>query len=233
MAASPQQDSATCGTEGIAGRKSDRLNAWGNWLGAEAFGKGITMYRWYLAVVGCILVADWNAAAKAVGLQRSAFDEGIKRLYQTGEIKRKARPVPPSVYTPEVMKLAYDLLHDANSLMNFKDLFHLVREYGFLTQEGCLHRFRKAFKLWCKAQGTPLTVNSVGTVFYLPDGDFSVRKEYAEMVLEMLQRKKDPVALDQLIFVDEVTLEECSHPKGEPPDVYACMLLAIKSDKYT
>lgn len=178
------------------------------------------MYKWYLAIVGCILVADWNEAARRVGLKRSAFEEGVGRMYKTGNLMPTNRQVSPSVYTPVVMKLAFDLLHEGTSLMNFLDLFYKVREYGHLVEKGCVKRFRQAFKAWCLAQGTPLTVNSVGTVFYLPDSDIGCRLEYARYVLKLMQDTENPVNLDQLIFVDEVSLEECPHPKGELIHVY-------------
>mmetsp|Transcript_27898 Transcript_27898/g.82720 ORF Transcript_27898/g.82720 Transcript_27898/m.82720 type:complete len:209 (-) Transcript_27898:72-698(-) len=200
------------------------IELFGPALTREDFGGSDTAWNWRQAILACIEVADRSKALKLSGLSRTAFFQALKRFYQSGDISTRTRKSERSVYTYEVLKLAYDLLHDSTSLLDFKDLYGLLQGHGQLLEEGTLERFREAFKHFCHEEGTPLTVGSTSTVFYLAKSDWHIRLQYSKSVLQLLDSPGSSVDLRHFIFVDEVTLEEVPHPKGKHPGMHACMV---------
>ncbi len=180
-------------------------------LTREQFPRKGRYYQWYLAMCACIMATDIGQACKTVGISRHAFQTAARRMWQSGNLEGAPRASVPSVYTPEVLKYAYDTLMMAgHQLLNFTDLRMLMLAHGMLPAIKHWARFRQAFKQYCKKQGTPLTVNSHLTTFYLAKQDFPARAAYAEFMLAKLKK----TGLENIVFVDEVVLEMCPHPKG-------------------
>ena len=168
-------------------------------------------YAWYAAICSCILKATVAEQCAEVVMGRTAFCAGVRRMWETGGFLSKPRAYEVTVYTTEVMQAAKHILQTNLDLLNFKDLFMLMKEHGHFSQAGSLDRFRAAFKAYCKTQEDPVTVNSTKTTWYLAPSDYPMRAAIAFGMLECLKHW----SLDSLVFVDEVVLEECAHPKGE------------------
>ena len=86
-----------------------------------------------------------------------------------------------------------------------------------LVKEGALHPtsdvdvFLRHLHKHVTGQGHRLITNSVKTTFLITLSDVAARVTYAHAMLNQLKASK---ALDSLIFVDEVIVEESAHPKG-------------------
>jgi len=180
-------------------------------LTRDEFPGSSRQYSWYKAICQAILIATDPGQTMHVSMGVRAFKTGVKRMWDTGALDSAPRKRATTVYTNEVMQAAYDLVRFSGELLNFKDLFILVRSEGYLEDCGNLACFRAAFKAYCEGRGEPLTVNSTRTTFYLATNDYPIRAAYAKSMLELLKTRP----LKRLIFVDEVTLEECPHPKGK------------------
>lgn len=188
-------------------------------LAREDYPHSDRQYEWYKAVASALECVDLALALKKSGLKRAAFFEGLRRMHDTGSLDSTPRKSAPTVYTPEVMKDAYELLVTSASMLNFLDLFWALKGEGHLQEVGCIDRFRQAFTQYCKSVGTPLTVNSTQMTFYLAPKDYPERAAYATMMLNYLRKS----SLEDLLWVDEVTVEEVAHPKGAHVHGYCCV----------
>lgn len=176
-------------------------------------------YAWYLAVVGCILLAAPKQARDATGVNARAFHTGVKRMWTTGSLAPKPRARARTVYTEGTMQAAFQLLVNSLDLLNFTELYLLLKLHGYLDGCGSLCRFRRAYKGWCKVKDIKLIVNSRRTTFWMAPSDYPARAAYCSIMLKYLKSGVTQAEVDRmlasLIFVDEVTLEEVPHQKGE------------------
>ena len=153
------------------------------------------------------------AAEKASGYSRNAHNRIIIGFIERGHAFDKERPGRPTVYADAIMERAYEKLTDIESgLLSGRELQTMLVSEGLLTPASSIKAFMLHLHQYIMSQGHRLITNSVKTTFFITLTDVVDRLKYARM---MAERLKDIKALDPLIFVDEVTLEECPHPKGK------------------
>jgi hypothetical protein len=198
-------------------RKNLAHPRWGMALAPEHFGGSQQDYNRYLVMCCAILGCEKPVLlrlAKQQQLGRNIVESALSRFWKTGHMGRKQHAVKPSIYTEKVLEAAYEeLINQPEAMLNMTELFALMRSEGHLGSGGSYDRFSKAFQKYCSDRGTPLTVGSTRTTFYLATLDYAERGGYARAMLDHFQRG---LKLEDLFFVDECTLEETAHPKGRP-----------------
>ena len=153
-------------------------------------------------------------ARAASGLSRMAHQRIINSFIARGHAFDAERSGRPLIYTDAIMERAYELLTTADTgLVTGQDLKELLVHEGLLSPESDRNAFMCHLRKYIQSQGHRLITNSVKTTFFLTLSDITDRLKYARMWEERLKTR---AALDSVIFVDEVTLEEYPHPKGEP-----------------
>ena len=123
------------------------------------------------------------------------------------------RPMQRSrhLYTKQVMEKAWDLLGSSDRVYTVSQLFDEVQQSCLGVGTGCVKRFREALREFVEGKGYHINMASTTTTFYLSPQDKIERLAYANSMLQRLKR----VPLRSIIFCDETSVEELSHPKGE------------------
>ena len=162
-------------------------------------------------------------AREASGLCRKTHQRIITRFIERGHAFDAERSGRPVVYTEAIMERAYELLTNIDTgLVTGQELKGMLINEGLLAPDADRHAFMEHLRKYILSQGHRLITNSVKTTFFLTLTDIVDRLKYARMWEERL---KAPGALDSVIFVDEVTLEEHPHPKGVTPMHEKCLWL--------
>lgn len=184
-----------------------------SFLTRQQFEGSTREYKRAAYVYWLIVLQDRNTALKKAGYHQNAahvHHRVLESLARTGTLSCKVPAQPARKYTPEVMQEAYATLISSKELLNGMEFYIMLHELGILVCMCNKTRFLQAFKAYCHAQGTNLIVNSQTCLHFLQLLDYPARAAYcAEM-----QNIMCTLSLDQMVFVDEVTLEECPHPKG-------------------
>ena len=184
--------------------------AWANFEGSQ------TEYHRYLAMCSMILSMSKAKAvkhAKSIRLGRHTVVRTEERFWKTGSISNKTREAEARVYTDEPLEEAYQMLIETQGqFMNFQEFYAMIQSCGHFNEGGSLARFSAAFKAYCKTKGTPLTVGSTQSVFFLATDDIPKRAAYSRTMLDLF---KKGLRLANVIFADEVSFEHMGHPKGQ------------------
>ena len=153
-----------------------------------------------------------SKAEKASGLSVKALGRIITSLAEHGDIREGQRPGRPLTYTQEVMEAAYTALVEwEEGYPTGPDLMQKLVEKGILERTVDDGLLLQHLKRHVKSMGHILIVDSTKTVFFLTATDVVARVMFANMMITRLGGR----APDFIIFIDETTLEESPHPKGE------------------
>lgn len=163
-------------------------------------------------VLAFLLTHSEVQARRASGLCIKTHKRIIQRFIERGHAFDAERSGRPVVYTVAIMERAYELLTNINTgFVTGQELKGLLISEGLLAPDSDRHAFMVHLRKYIEGQGHRLITNSVKTTFFQTLTDIVERLKYARMWEEQL---KTPGALENIIFVDEVTLEEHPHPKG-------------------
>jgi len=163
-------------------------------------------------ILAYLQMGSTSEARRASGLSRNAHDRIVKMFSQRGHAFDKQRPGRPLVYTDAIMEAAYERLTNTDSgPLSGRQLKTLLVNEGVISEASSHAAFMKHLRAYIEGQGHRLITNSVKTTFFITLTDVVDRLKYCRKMSALL---KDPGALDGLTFVDEVTLEESPHPKG-------------------
>jgi len=150
-------------------------------------------------------------ACKASGLSIKAHARIIRMFAARGDAYDGERPGRPVVYTDAIMEAAYETLIDKDSgLLTGHQLKKMLVDEGLLGPTSDDKVFMQHLRQYIMSQGHRLITNSVKTTFFLKLSDVVDRYKYGNEMMEVLKTRE----LASLVFVDEVTLEESPHPKG-------------------
>ena len=151
-------------------------------------------------------------SARTSGLSRHAHERIIKGLAQNGHLGDSERSGRPPLYTDDQMEAAWQLL--ANQKYGKLTGAEILRQ---LKADKKIHataepkRFMEHLHAFILKKGHRLISNCTKTTFFISDSDAKARVKYAKE----WQAKLTTLPLKHLVFVDEITLEECPHPKGK------------------
>lgn len=152
-------------------------------------------------------------ACKASGLSRMSHQRIVQMIAERGHAFDSSRSGRPVVYSAAIMEPACEkLINSDEGYLNGKQLQHKLVSEGVLHPSSDVDTFMRHLKQHVASQGHKLIVNSVKTTFYIKQSDKKHRMAYAQAVLDLLRTSK---SLANLIYTDEVILEESPHPKGE------------------
>jgi hypothetical protein len=159
-----------------------------------------------------LLTKSEAQACKCSGLSRKAHARIVHMFIEKGNAADNCRSGRPTLYTADVMDAAYNVLTDPESgLLTGRKLKKRLVAEGILHADSDDHNFLIHLKEHIKSQGRRLITNSVQTTFYITKTDVADRLLYAQKMTDLLKQ----ISLEDLVFVDEVTLEESPHPKGK------------------
>ena len=167
-------------------------------------------------ILAFLQMGSASEARRASGLSRNAHDRIVKMFSQRGHAFDKERPGRPHVYTDAIMEAAYEKLTDSESgLLSGRQLKTLLVNEGVISEASSHAPFMKRLRAYIMGQGHRLITNSVKTTFFITLTDVVDRLKYCRKMSALLE---DSGALHGITFVDEVTLEESPHPKGNDMD---------------
>ena len=150
-------------------------------------------------------------ACKEAAIARSTSYRVEARLADTGCLDDRPRPGRPRRYTPELLRLATQLLvEDGARLHSLPTIMALLRERGVVAGPAKMDRFAAAWKKYVREQGAELLTRSTGTQLLLTSKDAQARVQFAKEMQAIISQH----GLLKCIFVDETTLEEFPHPKA-------------------
>ena len=162
----------------------------------------------------CALLAEGKSRAVArlkVRISKKTAARIPQLLRETGGFGDRPMHQPARVFTEEVLgKAVHELIH-AKEALNGQQLFNVLCTMGVLQSSNSKPQFLNKLTAYVKNQGHRLIKNCRKQVFFLSAQDQPNRVKYAKSMLELLKS----IPLKALIFADEVTLEECPHPKCE------------------
>jgi hypothetical protein len=153
-----------------------------------------------------------SLAMKISGLTRPSHSRIIAMYKQRGHAFDAQRSGRPMLYTKSVLETAMATLTSHKGTMSGPELHRKVIEQGVLHPSSHRQRFLLRFSEHVKEEGHQLIANCTKTQFYISKNDEQLRLRYAEELRTLLSQS---LTLNQLWFIDEVTLEEEPHPKGE------------------
>jgi hypothetical protein len=151
-------------------------------------------------------------ALKKSGLSRAAHSRIIDMYKQRGHALDAERSGRPAVYTQSVMETAVSTLTSHKGTMSGPELHQKVIQQGILHPSSDRQRFLSSLRQHVRQQGHQLVANCTKTLFYISKEDEQERLAYAKKLHDRLNLD---LILNHLWFIDEVTIEEEPHPKGE------------------
>jgi hypothetical protein len=153
-----------------------------------------------------------DQANKDSGLGPTARATVIRRLEAHGTLDAMPPPGRPVKFTADVCAHAVELLaeHDGEFL-TLRMLLSLLVEEDWVDSKAHVDTFSKHLRKYVRAQGMHINTTCTSTVFLLAQQGWQPRVKFCREALALLER----TPLDQIIFVDETTVEECPHPKGK------------------
>jgi transposase len=155
---------------------------------------------------------NMKRALKESKLSRAAHMRIVDMYKQRGHALDAERSGRPAVYTESVMKSAMAVLTTNKGTMNGPELHQQVMQKGILHSTSNRQRFLSSLRQHVRNEGHQLLANCTKTVFYISKEDEQERLTYATHLHSLLNIS---LSLNQLWFIDEVTIEEDPHPKGE------------------
>ena len=156
--------------------------------------------------------ASRSEAEHASGLSCKALGRIISSLSDHGDMRERPRSGRPLTYTSAVMDAAYHALVEWDEgFPTGTDLMSKLVDQGVLERSVDVDLLLQHLKAHVKEKGHILIVDSTKTTFFLTAQDVVDRVKFASMMLGKLQTQES----DMIIFVDETTVEESPHPKGE------------------
>lgn len=163
-------------------------------------------------VVAYLQTHNTAYAARVSGLSGHAKSRILDILCRNGHLGDTERSGRPPVYKVDMYEQAFMIVgSDATGKLTGKSLVKHLKQEGVLHQSADVRRFLQHFKAYVKEQGYTLLTNYRKTTFYLSPRDITHRLAWSN---EQLQRL-DLGYLENMVFEDEVTLEQCPHPKGQ------------------
>jgi hypothetical protein len=162
-------------------------------------------------LVAYLQTHDRAYACRVSGLSRNAHVRILDMLCRNGHLEDSGRSGHPPVYTKAMMEAAYvKVVNDNTGKLTGKSLVQLLKREGRLHLTADVRRFIRHLKTHIKAKGQKLLTNYRRTTFYLSKRDEGMRLAHAHYMMRLL----DAGYLDNMVFEDEVILEESPHPKG-------------------
>jgi hypothetical protein len=136
----------------------------------------------------------------------------LERLRARGTVAAAHSPGRPRKFNEDVCAMALKLLekHDGQQL-TLIGLLSLLVDEGYLDAGANRDAFSRRLRQHVKEQGMYMNTTSTSTVFLLAEQDKAERVKFCKDALQLL----NTTSLDDIVFVDETTVEECPHPKGE------------------
>lgn len=163
-----------------------------------------------------------DRAKDAAGRAASGAGHHEKRrilecLKKNMSLRDSSRPGGPCYYDDELLaKAEAMLLADTTGMMTGEELHRQCKETGILWPKSDKDQFIMRLKEYVTQHGHKLNTSSRANTFFLAKSDMKDRVKFSTKMLPTVQR-----SLHSLVFVDETTIEESSHPKGK----HACHAL--------
>jgi hypothetical protein len=182
-------------------------------LRIESFEGNKDEHKRALYILAFLQTGQASFARKVSGLSRMAHQRIVSMIAARGHAFDVERPGRPVTYHPAILEAACNfLVTHQESFLNGSQLRQKLVQEGILHASSKRDIFMQHLRECVMSRGHRLITNSVKTTFFISRSDSAVRLEYAHAMLEMLRNTK---SIDNLIFIDETTLEESPHPKGE------------------
>jgi hypothetical protein len=132
-------------------------------------------------------------------------------LEKNQSLRDSSRPGPIRYYDDDILQQAEDmLLDDATGMLTGQELYRKCREAGILRDKSDKDFFLEKLKEYVAQHGHKLNTSSRASTFFLAKSDIKDRVKFCREMLATMQQQ-----LHSLVFVDETTIEESSHPKGK------------------
>lgn len=176
-------------------------------------------------ILAYMQTSDKAYACRMSGLSENAHHRIIESIYKNGNLEDSQRSGRPPVYSDTMLEKAYNrVANDDTSKLTGKSLALELKEQGILHPSADVRRFLCHLKQYIKKKGHKLISNYRRTTFHLSMSDKVIRLTHARYMLQIL----DKGLLSNLIFSDEVTLEESPHPKGKAIVTYSMHEISFK-----
>jgi hypothetical protein len=136
----------------------------------------------------------------------------VEMLAARGNLREADRSGRPTAYTDDILQRAYQtLLEWEEGFPTATSLVHRLIEEEVLAENADVATFLGHLKGHVKKFGYKLSPNSTQHIFFLKQTDYKDRVTFAHA----MQTELETTALENVIFVDETTLEESPHPKSK------------------
>jgi hypothetical protein len=176
-------------------------------------GKGSALAKRATYVVARLEGQSDKQACRQAGYQCSPLKSILSALKQRHTIAHAPRSGRPSIFTESVMAAALDLLleHEYDR-MKGSGVCQLVVDEGWLQEPVDRQNFTKHFMTYLSGLGYHPRLDAHNTVFFLKACDMPQRVNFCTSAQDLLKG----AAVTDCCWVDETTVEECTHPKGGP-----------------
>jgi hypothetical protein len=156
--------------------------------------------------------ASSEQAAAASGMRsHHAHKRTIEHLKKYGTFAEAAHERPRTKFTPDVMQQAVDILTELNSgYMNTQELLRVMHDDHILAAPTNPAHFRQALQEYLNERNMCLLVGRTA-IFRITDKNAQERLAFVERYIPQLPKW----GLDNVVIVDETTVEESPHPKGK------------------
>lgn len=170
--------------------------------------RALARAKWLVAY---LQTNDKAYACRVSGLSHHAYERILRMLCRNGHLEDSDRSGRPHVYTEAMMEAAYVKVVNDNTLkLTGTSLVKLLKREGQLHLQADVRWFIRKLTAHIKKKGQKLITNYTRTTFFLTKRDEDLRLTHAHAMLKLL----DAGYLNNIVFEDEVTLEESPHPKG-------------------
>jgi hypothetical protein len=155
--------------------------------------------------------SDKKSAAKVSGLNSpNAHKRVLDHLKQYGRFGEATHVRERSKFTNAVMQAAVDILTETSSgYMNTHELLCELDAQGILSKDSDHAHFRAALRDYLQTLGLWLSVGHQ-TIFRITDTTAEERLAFVKEYRPKVEGWK----LENVVIVDETTIEESPHPKG-------------------
>jgi hypothetical protein len=151
-------------------------------------------------------------AAQVSGLtSRNAFTRIIGHLKKYGRFGEAVHERERLKFTDAAMQAAVDTLTDISSgYMNTQQLLQELQTQGILPAQTNATHFREALQQYLQERDMFLAVGKT-TIFRITDKNAKERVAFVRQYIPLLEKW----GLENVVIVDETTIEESPHPKGK------------------
>jgi hypothetical protein len=162
-------------------------------------------------VLAFLQTGSMEIARRAAKLSPHAHWKIIRMIAENGHYADSERSGRPCLYTEAEMEAAYNaLVKQKYGKLNGVELLKQLREEGLVHETAEPKRFLQHLTSHIRSKGQKLITNCTKTTFFLSEADARARLLYSKEWLERL----NTMSLGNVVFADEVCLEESPHPKG-------------------